>query len=94
MPNTISLLICRPKSKRGLGFKKFEDFNKVLLAKAVWDLTIQLENPWVEIFNSKYFKEEPFLTVQKMDNDSYIWKGLLWTRDTLEKVVGKWVMVL
>ncbi|CAL9017352.1 unnamed protein product, partial [Prunus brigantina] len=49
-------LLCRPKSKGGLGFKKTHDMKKALLAKSGWRLLKKDEGLWAQIFEKKYLK--------------------------------------
>lgn len=44
-----------PKSIGGMGFKEFECFNKVLLAKQVWCLVQRLDTLVALIFKEQYY---------------------------------------
>ncbi|KAH7542692.1 hypothetical protein FEM48_Zijuj02G0101100 [Ziziphus jujuba var. spinosa] len=44
--------ICKPKSARGLGFKKFEDINKALIAKLGWFIAKDRDCLWVKLLKS------------------------------------------
>lgn len=69
-----------------------------MLAKATWDLMAQAERTWVKIFSFKHLREATFWLAHQRGYDLYIWKGILWTRDALEKknkrehVVGELVI--
>lgn len=73
-------LVCRPKAKRGLGFKKFVNMNQALLAKLGWRIHGKAQWLWTKIFEAKYLKGksilDPFLESRK--NGSPTWKDILY----------------
>ncbi|KAH0976264.1 hypothetical protein GBA52_025983 [Prunus armeniaca] len=80
-------LLCKPKSKRGLGFKKCHDMNKALLAKTSWRLLKKDEGLWAQIFEKKYLRGhspcDPNLLLKQ--NCSPTWKGIVFGSQLLEK---------
>ncbi|KAI5352205.1 hypothetical protein L3X38_005096 [Prunus dulcis] len=80
-------LLCRPKSKGGLGFKKTHEMNKALLAKSGWRLLKKDEGLWAQIFEKKYLRGhspcDPNLLLKQ--NCSPTWKGIVFGSQLLEK---------
>ncbi|CAL8105061.1 unnamed protein product [Prunus armeniaca] len=72
-------LVCRPKSKGGLGFKKTGAMNQALLAKIGWRLHIKDEGLWAEIYKAKYLKGHSILddSVIFRQDCSSTWRGVL-----------------
>ena len=46
-------MVCRPKSRGGLGIRRISDLNNVLLTKVGWKL-IKDEANWCKILKPKY----------------------------------------
>ncbi|XP_042974614.1 uncharacterized mitochondrial protein AtMg00310-like [Carya illinoinensis] len=68
----------------GLGFKDFDNFNTVLLAKQGWGL---IQNPYsllAQVVRAKYFLATNFLKAKLGSSPSYIWQSILSTRPLLE----------
>ena len=53
--------ICRPKSHGGLGFRRFYDLNRALVAKLGWFLQTEGHRLWVQALKQKYFPHSDFL---------------------------------
>ncbi|KAL0412514.1 UNVERIFIED_CONTAM: putative ribonuclease H protein [Sesamum radiatum] len=53
--------ICQPKSKGGLGFRKFSDFNKALVSKIAWNILQKSEKLWCTTLSAKYLKNDVVL---------------------------------
>ena len=49
------------KSIRGLGIKKTEDMNRVLVAKLTWEVASNVEKPWVKMVQKKYVRGKNFM---------------------------------
>uniref|UniRef100_A0A803PTE2 Reverse transcriptase n=1 Tax=Cannabis sativa TaxID=3483 RepID=A0A803PTE2_CANSA len=85
--------LCKPTVNGGLGFRKLEDMNKILLAKLAWQFASSFDRPWVSCFSKKYCKRESFWSINARGSDSAFWKGILNARDLLRKgsmtMVGK-----
>ena len=47
--------IVSTKSEGGLGFTDLRKFNKVMLAKQVWQLTYDMDSLFYIVFKEKYF---------------------------------------
>ncbi|KAK4385625.1 hypothetical protein Sango_2686500 [Sesamum angolense] len=70
--------ICQPKSAGGLGFRKFADFNKALVAKIAWNIAKKSDKLWCSILIAKYLKNESNLLTYVQDHRaSWIWQDVL-----------------
>ncbi|CAN1819056.1 Uncharacterized mitochondrial protein AtMg00310 [Linum perenne] len=75
--------LCEAKSRGGLGFKIFTDFNLALLAKQGWRI---LENPkvlWVRLLKNIYFPKGDFLAAPRGARPSWIWSSIFKARDVV-----------
>lgn len=78
-------ILCKPKWRRGQGFRDFEIFNQAMLAKQAWRI---LQNPHslvARVLKAKYYFRENFLKRKLEHQPSYIWKSLLWGKELLLK---------
>ena len=75
----------KQKSKGGLGFRDFEQFNLALLAKQGWRLLQAQTSLAAQVLKAKYYSTSSFLSVRKRASDSYVWKSLLAARHVLEE---------
>jgi len=55
--------ICRPKHSGGLGLRKIEAVNSVILSKLIWKLFHE-KSVWVEQMGAKYLISETFFCVK------------------------------
>lgn len=62
--------ICRPLHQGGLGFRKFEDINKALLARIWWKLESNLTSHFASILKAKYFPNGTFFKSQHVSSPS------------------------
>lgn len=65
-------------------FKKFECFNRVLLAKQGWHLIQMLNTLVVQIFNEKYYPWDNFLDSILGHRSSYAWRSIWHANDLLK----------
>ncbi|CAL2226086.1 unnamed protein product [Prunus armeniaca] len=87
-------LMCKPKSKGGLGLKKTHDMNQALLAKVSWRLLRKDEGLWAQIFEKKYIKRHSFCEPNMVpkQNCSPTWKGTMFGAQLLDK--RQWILLL
>ncbi|CAL8078089.1 unnamed protein product [Prunus armeniaca] len=80
-------LVCKPKSKGGLGLKKTHDMNQALLAKVGWRLLRKDEGLWAQIFEKKYIKRHSFCEPNMVPKQNYspTWKGTMFGAQLLDK---------
>ncbi|GMP66454.1 hypothetical protein CsSME_00026814 [Camellia sinensis var. sinensis] len=71
------------KKYGGLGICKARDQNLALLSKLGWKMLIGENSLWVDVLKNKYLGQQPFLIKKKGKSISYIWKGILNTRELL-----------
>lgn len=70
----------------GLGLGKFEDFNTTMLSKATWDIVTKPKN-YLLMFQCQIHKKSNFFFCSKQNIESFIWKGILGSRETIKKFV-------
>ncbi|CAN1255029.1 Putative ribonuclease H protein At1g65750 [Linum perenne] len=74
---------CDSKSKGGLGFKSFTDFNLAMLAKQGWRILQNPEALWVRLLKSIYFPKCDFLMAKKGSRTSWIWASIFKARSVV-----------
>lgn len=57
--------------------------NLSLLAKMGWHMLVNSDKLWVRILKSKYYRSQTFLETQKSSQASWLWQGILKTKDIL-----------
>uniref|UniRef100_A0A803PL04 Reverse transcriptase domain-containing protein n=1 Tax=Cannabis sativa TaxID=3483 RepID=A0A803PL04_CANSA len=77
--------LCQPKQNGGLGFRKFGDMNKALVAKLAWEMACNEDKLWVKIFKEKFCSWEQFWEVRPKHGDSSVWKGILEARTLIQQ---------
>uniref|UniRef100_A0A803P7K6 Reverse transcriptase domain-containing protein n=1 Tax=Cannabis sativa TaxID=3483 RepID=A0A803P7K6_CANSA len=77
--------LCQPKQNGGLGFRKFGDMNKALVAKLAWEMACNEDKLWVKIFKEKFCSWEQFWEVRPKQGDSSVWKGILEARTLIQQ---------
>lgn len=75
--------ICKPKERRGLGFKRFSYINAALMSKLEWKVATNEDNMWVKMLQAKYIKGTSFFACKPKAMDSMVWKGILSTKEVL-----------
>jgi hypothetical protein len=68
-----------------MGFRNYEDFNQVLLAKQAWRLTTSPYSLCARVLRARYFKDGDFLTASCPKHASYTWKSILHGRELLKE---------
>ncbi|KAL0402832.1 UNVERIFIED_CONTAM: LINE-1 retrotransposable element O protein [Sesamum radiatum] len=70
--------ICQPKSKGGLGFQKFFDFNEALLSKIAWNILQKSDKLWCQILSAKYLRHSAdFDSNLQVQGASWIWQDVV-----------------
>lgn len=77
--------ICKPKAKRGFGFRRFADINMALLAKLAWKIALEEDSWWTHILSSKYLRGNSFFQHNLNPGASNVWKGIVGARQWLFK---------
>ncbi|BFG41860.1 hypothetical protein CerSpe_281350 [Prunus speciosa] len=72
-------LVCRPKCKGGMGFKKSAAMNQALLSKIGWRVQNKDNGLWAKIFEAKYLKGASILDSPNSTKktSSHTWKGIV-----------------
>lgn len=69
-------LLGNTKSKRGLGFRDWEAFNKALLVKKIWRIIKNPKSLAGQILKSKYFLHTSILDSKLGHNLSLMWRSI------------------
>ena len=69
-------MLCLPKGKGNLGFKKAKDSNRALLAKLAWMVASKRDSLCMEILRSKYKFRNDWLFKEPPKAASSIWKAI------------------
>ncbi|CAN0878687.1 Uncharacterized mitochondrial protein AtMg00310 [Linum grandiflorum] len=77
--------LCLPKSKGGLGFKNFSNFNQALLARQAWRILSEPDSLLAQILRGRYFHKTSFLNAVLGSRPSWGWRSILHGRDLLIK---------
>ncbi|KAM6561714.1 hypothetical protein CsatA_030953 [Cannabis sativa] len=75
------------KSKGGMGFRNFRDFNLSLLSKQGWRLLSFPESLVSRIFRARYYKNGNFLSAELGGNPSFVWRSIHETQDLVRNGV-------
>ncbi|XP_062119066.1 uncharacterized protein LOC133832783 [Humulus lupulus] len=73
--------VCLPKFMGGLGFKDSCTWNKVLLAKYIWDVSSKHDILWVKWVDSIYLKGQDLWLYRVPQDVSWYWRRLTKLRD-------------
>lgn len=77
--------ICKPKQCGGLGIRRINAMNSVMLGKIGWTLANEPEKLWVKALKAKYFPFSSFMKCRKKKICFQIWPAVLSSRNSLEK---------
>ena len=69
----------------GLNFKKFEQINLALLTKLAWQLQVDKDRLWVQLFRTKYLQNTDLLTTTFFKNGTWAWKDIVESVPLLKK---------
>ncbi|KAK9689587.1 hypothetical protein RND81_09G069300 [Saponaria officinalis] len=78
---------CRPKLEGGVGIKEILSWNKALLLKWLWKITVGVPSLWLKWMNSYLLHEQVVWTVEPKQTDPWVWHEILKVRD---EFVGKY----
>jgi hypothetical protein len=74
-----------PKTKGGMGFRNFADFNQALLAKQAWRLQTNPDSLCSRVLRARYYKGGRFLTALCPKGASFTWKIIIHGRELLKE---------
>ncbi|XP_073138644.1 uncharacterized protein [Henckelia pumila] len=77
--------LCEPKCNGGLGFRKLEIFNKVLMVKQLWRIIQNTFSLVARVLKARTFKHVEVMVSPLGCNPSFIWPSLIWSRSLLEQ---------
>ncbi|XP_027174546.1 uncharacterized protein LOC113774179 [Coffea eugenioides] len=77
------------KKAGGLGFKDLKAFNLTLLGKQVWRLLTQPNLLVSRVIKARYHPKESLLKCKVAGNASWIWKGLMGSRQLIEEGIRR-----
>lgn len=72
------------KSKGGIGFKGFGEFNKALLGKQCWRLITNTNSIIAKVFKSRYFPRSNFMESTIGYQPSYSWRSMFNAKDFID----------
>lgn len=69
--------ICKHKNQRGLGFRRFNDYNLALLSKLAWKLGSGKDFLWSRVMRAKYLKEQTFFEHKVPRGALRVWRSIM-----------------
>jgi hypothetical protein len=76
--------MCNSRKERGMGFRDFEAFNLVLLAKQAWRLLTVPSSLCARVLRARYFSNTDLLHERYCPaRGSFTWRTILYGRDLL-----------
>lgn len=72
-----------PKSEGGLGFRKFTQYNRALLAKQAWRILTNQTSIISQVLQAKYFTNSSFLESREGSCPSLTWRSIVWGKSLL-----------
>lgn len=83
--------LSKAKSKGGMGFRGFKEFNKAKLGKHCWRLINGESSLLEDVLRSRYYLRGNFLNANVGYQPSYAWRSIISARDTVD-LGGKWII--
>ncbi|XP_022722206.1 uncharacterized protein LOC111279525 [Durio zibethinus] len=78
--------MCKGKRYGGMGFRVMELFNKALIAKQGWRLTLNTSSLVYKVLKAKYFSNSTFLIASKLGSQpSYSWRCIYSRKKVLKE---------
>ncbi|XP_050130812.1 uncharacterized protein LOC126607280 [Malus sylvestris] len=71
------------KDRGGMGFRNFQEFNDVLLAKQCWRLITESNSLWAQVIKAQYFPHCSFWEAKNGAKASWAWSSLLSGRELI-----------
>jgi hypothetical protein len=68
--------LARPKEAGGLGFRDFQMFIMVMVAKQGWNFISKPNAMVARLFKSRYFSQSSFLNSSFGNNSSFAWRSI------------------
>lgn len=81
--------LCRPKEAGGLGLPNLSQLNNAYLIKQVWSICEGKESLWIKWVHTIILKGKSLWEIEPKQNDSWMWKKLLWTKDQFEPFIKR-----
>ncbi|KAL8116398.1 hypothetical protein AgCh_022771 [Apium graveolens] len=81
--------LSKHKSKGGIGFRDFRDFNLALPGKQGWRLATQTDRLAGKVYKARYFSDCHFFNSKLGDNPSFIWRSI-WEAKSVVMAGARW----
>lgn len=73
------------KTRGGLGFRNFRDFNIAMLGKQGWRFIVYPNSLASTVYKAKYFPETDFMNSSLGHNPSFIWRSIFEAKQVLKE---------
>uniref|UniRef100_A0A1D1ZAL7 LINE-1 reverse transcriptase n=1 Tax=Anthurium amnicola TaxID=1678845 RepID=A0A1D1ZAL7_9ARAE len=77
--------ICKPKEEGGLGIRSIGEWNKACIFAQLWDVLQKRTSLWIDWVYASYLSKTSIWMKKRRSYDSWIWKHILDSRDTLKQ---------